>query len=126
MQDNNNTNSEPVKEKSENYDDAVNSGFTNEQADSPSPDDSMKGKIVIDMNKAIALLKTSRPTFYRWLRSGKIKGMKIGRQWRFYREDIERFMKGEKPVIDLPAAITPFIDALTVELEKGGMDNEKG
>ena len=47
---------------------------------------------LLDMEQAIALLKTSRPTFYRWLRSGKIKGMKVGRQWRFYRDDVERFL----------------------------------
>jgi len=122
MPDNNNKNSEPVNQKSENYDEAVNSGAGTESSNGSDVDDSMKGKIVIDMNKAIELLKTSRPTFYRWLRSGKIKGMKIGRQWRFYREDIDRFMKGEKPVIDLPAAISPFIDALAGELEKAGMD----
>ena len=29
---------------------------------------------LIDMEQAIALLKTTRPTFYRWLRAGKIKG----------------------------------------------------
>ena len=45
------------------------------------------------MNEAISLLKTSRPTFYRWLRSGKVKGMKVGRQWRFYRDDIERLVQ---------------------------------
>ena len=38
---------------------------------------------LLDMNQAIDILKTTRPTFYRWLRAGKIKGMKLGRQWRF-------------------------------------------
>ena len=46
---------------------------------------------LLDMEQAIALLNTTRPTFYRWLRAGKIKGMKAGRQWRFYRSDVERF-----------------------------------
>ena len=50
---------------------------------------------IIDMNQAVKLLETTRSTFYRWLRSGKIKGMKVGRQWRFYREDVERFLKGQ-------------------------------
>ena len=45
---------------------------------------------ILDMMQAIKILKTTRPTFYRWLRSGKIKGMKAGRQWRFYKSDIER------------------------------------
>ena len=81
------------------------------------------GDELIDMNQAIALLKTSRPTFYRWLRSGKVKGMKVGRQWRFYRQDIERFLKGEEPRIDLPADMAPLIARLRQRLEEvGGED----
>ncbi|MEK7395520.1 MAG: ATPase, T2SS/T4P/T4SS family [Candidatus Poribacteria bacterium] len=67
---------------------------------------------IVDMNEAIKLLNTTRPTFYRWLRSGKIKGMKVGRQWRFYRSEIERFLKGEEPRIELNADIKPFIKIL--------------
>ena len=35
---------------------------------------------LIDTDRAIEILKTTRPTFYRWLRSGRLKGMKVGRQ----------------------------------------------
>lgn len=66
------------------------------------------------MDQAIALLKTTRPTFYRWLRAGKLKGMKVGRQWRFNREDVERFLNGEQPRIELPVSVEPLI----AELEK--------
>lgn len=76
---------------------------------------------VLDMEQAISLLKTTRPTFYRWLRSGRIKGMKVGRQWRFYRQDIERFLKGEPPRIDLPASITPLIEELAGRLRAAGV-----
>ncbi len=76
---------------------------------------------LLEMDEAVALLKTTRPTFYRWLRSGKIKGMKLGRQWRFYRDDVERFLKGEGPRIDLPADITPLIRTLSARVtELGG------
>jgi excisionase family DNA binding protein len=76
---------------------------------------------LLDMEQAIALLKTTRPTFYRWLRSGKLRGMKVGRQWRFYRADVEGFMKGEEPRIALPADIAPFIRDLEKKLvELGG------
>ncbi len=72
------------------------------------------------MTEAIEMLKTTRPTFYRWLRDGKIKGMKVGRQWRFYREDLERFMGGEEPRVDLPANISPLLKFLEERLlEKG-------
>jgi type IV pilus assembly protein PilB len=73
------------------------------------------------MNQAIALLQTTRPTFYRWLRAGKIKSMKVGRQWRFHREDIERFMKGEQPRIELTTDITPLLKTLGGRLARTGV-----
>jgi type IV pilus assembly protein PilB len=76
---------------------------------------------LIDMEQAIEILKTTRSTFYRWLRAGKIKGMKVGRQWRFYREDIERFLKGQEPRIDLPADIDPLIKTLSERAEQLGV-----
>ncbi len=81
---------------------------------------------LVDMNEAIRLLKTTRATFYRWLRSGKIRGMKVGRQWRFYREEDERFLKGEEPRIELAADITPLIEELSERLEGLGVNIEMG
>ncbi|OGV65191.1 MAG: hypothetical protein A3K19_24265 [Lentisphaerae bacterium RIFOXYB12_FULL_65_16] len=76
---------------------------------------------LIDMDEAIRALKTTRPTFYRWLRGGKIKGMKVGRQWRFYRADIDRFLKGEEPRIDLAVDVTPLTDALRKKAAELGL-----
>jgi excisionase family DNA binding protein len=67
---------------------------------------------LLDANGAMDLLKTSRPTFYRWLRTGKIKGLKVGRQWRFERAEIERFLKGEEPRIELRVDIGPLVEEL--------------
>jgi excisionase family DNA binding protein len=67
---------------------------------------------LLDAGGAIELLRTTRPTFYRWLRTGKINGLKVGRQWRFERAEIERFLKGEEPRIELRADIAPFVDEL--------------
>jgi len=90
----------------------------------PSPADASGGGAVTEiltMEQAIALLQTTRPTFYRWLRAGKIKSMKVGRQWRFQREDIERFMKGEQPRIELTTDITPLLKALSEGLARTGV-----
>jgi type II secretory ATPase GspE/PulE/Tfp pilus assembly ATPase PilB-like protein len=46
--------------------------------------------------------------------------MKVGRQWRFYREDIDRFLRGEEPRIDLPASLDPLLTALTRRVEECG------
>ena len=78
------------------------------------------GKELVEMDEAIRLLKSSRPTFYRWVRSGKITGMKVGRQWRFYKEDIERFLKGEAPRIELTADIKPLIKELEKHIKELG------
>src|ERR1017187_7416144 len=76
---------------------------------------------ILTMDQAIALLQTTRPTFYRWLRAGKIKSMKVGRQWRFHREDIERFLKGEHPRIELTTDSTPLLKTLTEALARTGV-----
>ena len=68
---------------------------------------------LLSMDQAIKLLKTTRSTFYRWLRAGKVRGMKVGRQWRFERAEIDRFLKGEEPKIELRADIQPLIDQLS-------------
>jgi general secretion pathway protein E len=84
------------------------------------PEAAAKIQELVDMEEAIRILKTTRPTFYRWLRSGRLKGMKLGRQWRFYREDIDRFVKGLSPRIDLPADIRPLIETLRRKVEELG------
>jgi type IV pilus assembly protein PilB len=52
---------------------------------------------VLDLKSAADFLKVSKPTFYRWLAQGKIKGHKAGTQWRFYRSDLENFLRAEEP-----------------------------
>lgn len=78
---------------------------------------------LLDMDQAIEVLKTSRPTFYRWLREGKIKGHKVGRQWRFYPEDIERFLKGKDPRIEVRGDFSRLIENLTDALAQAGQSD---
>jgi len=75
---------------------------------------------LLDVDQALALLKSTRPTFYRWLRMGRIKGLKVGRQWRFYRADLERFVKGQEPRVELGADIGPLLQALRARLRAAG------
>ncbi|MFI5329417.1 MAG: helix-turn-helix domain-containing protein [Desulfobaccales bacterium] len=39
-------------------------------------------------------LHISRLTVGNWLRSGKLKGVKVGRLWRVRESDLETFLKG--------------------------------
>jgi excisionase family DNA binding protein len=75
---------------------------------------------LLRMEEAIAILKTTRPTFYRWLRANKIKAYKVGRQWRFLKDDLERFLKGRQPRIDLPVSPAPLVAALEDQLRQLG------
>ena len=44
------------------------------------------------------LLKVDRITIYRMLADGRLKGVKIGQQWRFPASEVERLLNGEAPV----------------------------
>jgi len=79
------------------------------------------GSGLLGIEQAIAMLKTSRPTFYRWVRTGKIKGTKVGRQWRFRKEDLDRFLQGEAPATHLPVSIRPLVEALDAFAAKAGI-----
>ena len=88
----------------------------NEKIQGKQDDTASESGDLLDMNQAIEALKTTRSTFYRWLRAGKLKGMKIGRQWRFYQKEIDRFLKGEEPTIELTADINPLLKTINGHL----------
>lgn len=51
------------------------------------------------------LLKVDRITIYRMLKDGRVKGLKVGNQWRFHRSEIDKlFQSGESKKTDS----TPF------------------
>ena len=43
------------------------------------------------------ILKVDRITIYRMLKDGRLKGVQVGRQWRFTRQEVERMVSGESP-----------------------------
>jgi type IV pilus assembly protein PilB len=68
---------------------------------------------LLEINQAVAMLKTTRSTFYRWMSEGKIRGLKVGRRWRFKRAEIERFLKGEELRIEVRSDVTPLLQVLS-------------
>lgn len=42
------------------------------------------------------MLKVAYLTVYRWVRSGKLKAVKAGKQYRIERLELDRFMKKQK------------------------------
>ena len=43
----------------------------------------------LDFDEAVQFLKTTPSTLYKWLQAGKIPGHKLGRQWRFLKDELE-------------------------------------
>jgi len=49
------------------------------------------GQELLGLQEAAAALGVSRSTLTRWLAEGRLRGMKVGRQWRFRRADLDKF-----------------------------------
>lgn len=55
----------------------------------------------LDFDQAVAFLKTTPSTLYKWLQAGKIPGHKLGRQWRFLKEELEIHVSGKGSKINI-------------------------
>jgi len=83
---------------------------------------------IIDLKQAMEMLGVSRTTFYRMMKEGKVKGKKIGGQWRFYRVDIYKFLKapGKEDVENIIAKLRQSIDIYRKLLnDENEIDDEK-
>lgn len=82
---------------------------------------------VLGFDQAVAFLQTTKPTLYRWISQGRLQGFKAGRQWRFYRRDLRKFMEYEDPKaagIDL-AAVRAAIQLLDERIARAAQ-HKKG
>jgi type IV pilus assembly protein PilB len=52
-----------------------------------------EGEELLTLEEAVQFLGTSKPTIYRWLAQGEIKGLKVGKQWRFRRPDLVAYLE---------------------------------
>jgi len=57
----------------------------------------MKEDEVLTTDEAIGYLKISKPTFFKCIRQGKIKAIKVGNGWRVLRSELYRFLTGARP-----------------------------
>jgi len=55
----------------------------------------MENKEYLDFDQTVQLLKTTPSTLYKWLQAGKIPGHKLGRQWRFSKDELENYVSGK-------------------------------
>lgn len=77
---------------------------------------------LLTLEEAAAFLGTSKPTLYRFLDQGRIKGRKVGNQWRFLRADLQAYLDRGPGATVLPSVPREVLDAeaafFTAELKK--------
>ena len=71
----------------------------------------------LTFDEAAEYLNTPRSTLYRWLREGKAPGHKLGRQWRFLRSDLERFIRSSAEEAEERDELAALVDVLNARLE---------
>jgi excisionase family DNA binding protein len=61
---------------------------------------------VLITREACDYLQISRPTYVKYLHTGRIKGTKAGKGWRVLKSELERFLKGDNGDESLKNATT--------------------
>ena len=56
--------------------------------------------VLLTTREVLDILKVDRITIYRMLQDGRIKGVKIGQQWRFARGEVERIAGGNNYTLE--------------------------
>ena len=49
--------------------------------------------IVLTTSEATSYLRICRPTFLKYIRSGRIRAVKVGKGWRVFQSELNRFLK---------------------------------
>ena len=57
--------------------------------------DHAENNVILNTQEACLYLKISRPTYLKYITTGKIKAQKIGRGWKVFKDELDRFIRGE-------------------------------
>ncbi len=85
---------------------------------------------LLSLDEAVKFLGTSKPTLYRLLGQDEIKGLKVGRQWRFRKADLTTYMErgpvavAAAPKEDLDMQLAFFAEQLGQEVADTAADAE--
>ena len=85
---------------------------------------------LLSLDEAVKFLGTSKPTLYRLLGQDEIKGLKVGRQWRFRKADLITYMErgpvavAAAPKEDLDMELAFFAEQLGQEAASAAADAE--
>lgn len=85
----------------------------------------MDNENYLDFDEAVGFLKTTPSTLYKWLQAGKVPGHKLGRQWRFLKEELELHISGKGPQIQSQKEIFALTNLLIQRSKKeNSMDSQ--
>jgi excisionase family DNA binding protein len=54
---------------------------------------------ILTVEEAAKIIKVSPKTVRDWLRSGQLRGLKAGKQWRILRQDLESYMQDQIRIV---------------------------
>ena len=54
-----------------------------------------KENVVLTTPEACKYLRISRPTYFKYLYAGMIKGRKVGKGWKVFKWELDSFLRGE-------------------------------
>ena len=66
----------------------------------------MIDEVFLTTEEVLAYLKVNLRTVYRLIKAGKIPAVRVGRQWRFRKTDIDAWLNGQRPDAE-PTPATP-------------------
>jgi excisionase family DNA binding protein len=55
--------------------------------------------VVLTAREACDYLRISRPTYAKYLHTGRIRGAKAGKGWKVLKSELNRFLRGEDGVV---------------------------
>ena len=61
-------------------------------------DSNRNGALLLTTEEVLAYLRVTPRTIYRLIHSGELPAMRIGRQWRFRRNDLDAWLERQRAV----------------------------
>ena len=66
----------------------------------------MKDDVFLTTEEVLEYLQVNLRTVYRLIKAGKIPAVRVGRQWRFRKRDIDAWLESQRPRVPRPASAT--------------------
>ena len=66
----------------------------------------MKDDVFLTTEEVLEYLQVNLRTVYRLIKAGKIPAVRVGRQWRFRKTDIDAWLESQRPRVPRPASVT--------------------